>query len=57
MDKAVVVPVIVALCITIVAVTALLMGIDGTITLSAFAGLGGIIGITGKIAYDKLKQK
>lgn len=47
--------VVVALCITIIAVTALLMGINGTLTLAAFSALGGLCGAGITVAVYKKK--
>lgn len=49
--------VVVALCITIIAVTALLMGIDGALTLSAFSALGALCGAGITVAVVKKKQQ
>ena len=55
--NAIIAIVVVALCITIVAVTALLMGIDGTVTLSAFSALGACLGVGATVAVYKKRAQ
>jgi len=49
--------VVVALCITLIEVTALLVGINGALTLAAFSGLGGLCGAGITVAAYKKKQQ
>lgn len=53
--NAIIAIVVVALCITIIEVTALLMGINGSLTLAAFSGLGALGGAGITVAVYKKK--
>lgn len=51
-------PVLVAIiCITALAMTAVIMGIDGALLASSFTVIGGLGGVAIKVAIDKRKSK